>query len=220
MELLPAIVGLAVVDSINPSALLATVALLLRGRRARPLVAVYLVAVLTTYFATGVVLILGFGLTPRAVIESDAAYLAQGVLGAAMLAYALAAPGRRRQRGSPEPARLPTATRPVAFFAVGMAVTVLELPTALPYLGAVGAVTRADLPVTEWLPLLVLYNLIFVLPPLLLAGLLALGKRADVTLGRLRDRLGGAAREGFLWLLGLIGFFLLADALGHFQIIG
>ena len=108
----------------------------------------------------------------------------------------------------------------MAFFAVGMAVTVLELPTALPYLGAVGAVIRADLPVTEWLPLLVLYNLIFVLPPLLLAGLLALGKRADVTLGRLRDRLGGAAREGFLWLLGLIGFFLLADALGHFQIIG
>lgn len=147
--------------------------------------AVYLVAVLTTYFATVVVLILGFGLTPRAVIESDAASLAQGVLGAAMLADALAAPGRRRQRGSPEPARLPTATRPVAVFAVGMAVTVPELPTALPYLGAVGAVTRADLP-----------------------------------LGRLRDRLGGAAREGFLWLLGLIGFCLLADALGHFQIIG
>jgi hypothetical protein len=35
-----------------------------------------------------------------------------------------------------------------------------------------------------------------------------------------RDRLGGAAREGFLLLLGLIGFFLLAGALGHFQIIG
>lgn len=183
--------------------------------------AVHLVAVLTTYFATGVVLILGFGLTPRAVIESDAAYLAQGVLGAAMLAYALAAPGRRRQRGSPEPAgcRRPRARWPV--FAVGMAVTVLELPTALPYLGAAGAVTRADLPVTEWLPLLVLDNLILVLPPLLLlVGHLALGKRAEVTLGRLRDRLGGAAREGFLWLLGLIGFFLLADALGHFQIIG
>lgn len=103
MELLPAIVGLAVVDSINPSALLATVALLLRGRRARPLVAVYLVAVLTTYFATGVVLILGFGLTPRAVIESDAAYLAQGVLGAAMLAYALAAPGAGASVVPPNP---------------------------------------------------------------------------------------------------------------------
>jgi Sap, sulfolipid-1-addressing protein len=76
-----------------------------------------------------------------------------------------------------------------------MAVTVLELPTALPYLGAAGAITRAGLPIAEWLPLLVVYNLIFVLLPLvLLAGHLALGKRAEAVLGRLRDRLGRAAR--------------------------
>src|SRR5918999_5290246 len=98
MELLPAIVGLAVVDSINPSALLATIVLLLRGRPARPLVAVYVAAVLVTYFAIGLALTLGLGLTPQAMIESDAAYLAQGVLGAAMLAYAVLTPGRARQR--------------------------------------------------------------------------------------------------------------------------
>src|SRR5918994_4073906 len=98
MELLPAIVGLAVVDSINPSALLATVVLLLRGRPARPLVAVYVAAVLATYLAIGLALTLGFGLTPEAVVESDAADLAQGALGAAMLAYAVLAPGRVRDR--------------------------------------------------------------------------------------------------------------------------
>jgi cytochrome c biogenesis protein CcdA len=218
MELLPAIVGLAVVDSINPSALLATIALLLRGRRSRPLVAVYVVAVLATYLAIGVALTLGLGLTPQALVHSDAAYLAQGVLGAVMLAYAVAAPGRRRR--PIEPPRLPTATRPVAVFALGMTVTVLELPTALPYLGAVGMLTRGDLALTEWLPLLLLYNLIFVLPPLaLLAGHVALGQRAEAVLGRLRDRLGAAAREGVLWLLGLVGFFLLADALGHLELI-
>src|SRR5215218_9138795 len=54
MELLPAIVGLAVIDSVNPSALLATIVLLLRGRQARPLVAVYLIAVLAIYFVVGV----------------------------------------------------------------------------------------------------------------------------------------------------------------------
>ena len=48
---------------------------------------------------------------------------------------------------------------------------------------------------------------------------MALGDRAGVLLERLRDRLGGAAREGMLWLLGLVGFFLLADALGHFGVI-
>src|ERR671912_390705 len=110
MELLPAIVGLAVVDSINPSALLATIVLLLRGRPARPLVAVYVAAVLVTYFAIGLALTLGLGLTPRALVESDAAYLAQGVLGAAMLAYAVLAPrpalpGRGRGHRPRRPAR-------------------------------------------------------------------------------------------------------------------
>jgi cytochrome c biogenesis protein CcdA len=223
MELLPAIVGLAVVDSVNPSALLATIALLLRGRPARPLVAVYVAAILVTYFAIGLALTLGLGLTPEAVVESDAAYLAQGVLGAAMLGYAVTAPGRGGRRGR-DPAthrRLPAVRRPAAVFALGMAVTVLELPTALPYLGAVGAITRADLAVGDWLPLLGVYNLIFVLPPLaLLAAHVALGDRADPLLERLRTRLGGAAHEGLLWLLGLIGFALLADALGHFRGIG
>jgi cytochrome c biogenesis protein CcdA len=221
VELLPAIVGLAVVDSINPSALLATIVLLLRGRAARPLVAVYLVAVLVTYFAIGLALTLGLGLTPQAAIESDAAYLAQGVLGAGMLAYAVLAPNRRGRPGAVEHRRLPTASRPLAVFALGTAVTILELPTALPYLGAIGAITRADLAVADWLPLLMLYNLIFVLPPVvLLAGHVALDQRAEVVLGRLRQRLGAVAREGLLWLLGLVGFFLLLDALGHFQVVG
>jgi cytochrome c biogenesis protein CcdA len=221
MELLPAIVGLAVVDSINPSALLATIVLLLRGRPARPLVALYVAAILVTYFAVGLALTLGLGLTPRALVESDAAYLAQGVLGAAMLAYAVLAPGRGRERGPAAGPRLPAAGRPAAVFALGVAVTFLELPTALPYLGAVGAITRADLAVGDWLPLLVTYNLIFVLPPLaLLAAHVALGDRAGALLERLRTRLGPATRNGLLWLLGLVGFLLLADALGHFRVIG
>lgn len=220
MELLPAIVGLAVVDSINPSALLATIVLLLRGRPARPLVAVYVAAILVTYFAIGLALTLGLGLTPQALVESDAAYLAQGVLGTALLAYAVLAPGRGRERGPAADPRLPTVRRPAAVFALGVGVTILELPTALPYLGAVGAIARADLAVGDWLPLLVTYNLIFVLPPLaLLAAHVALGDRAGALLERLRTRLGGAAREGLLWLLGLVGFLLLADALGHFQVI-
>jgi cytochrome c biogenesis protein CcdA len=106
-------------------------------------------------------------------------------------------------------------------FALGVAVTTLELPTALPYLGAVGLMTRADLAVADWLPLLVTYNLIFVLPPLLLlAGHAARGERAGASLERLRDRLGRTAGEALLWVLGLVGFFLLADALGRFQVIG
>jgi hypothetical protein len=71
-----------------------------------------------------------------------------------MLAYAVAAPGRGRPRDR-DPAThrtLPAVGRPAAVFALGVAVTVLELPTALPYLGAVGAITRADLAVGTGCP--------------------------------------------------------------------
>jgi cytochrome c biogenesis protein CcdA len=107
-------------------------------------------------------------LRTRYLLPDDLATWLQIVLGAVMLAYALLAPNRQRKHSPARPPSLPTATRPMAVFALGMAVTVLELPTALPHLAAVGALTRADLAVTEWLPLLVLYNLIFVLPPLAL----------------------------------------------------
>ena len=162
-------------------------------------------AVLATYFAIGLALTLGLGLTPETVIRSDAAYLAQAALGTGMLAYAVLAPGRTRRRGAATARRLPAATRPAAVFTLGVAVTALELPTALPYLGAVG-MTRADLAVADDAAAGHLQ------PdppcsPLLLAGHVVLGERAGAPLERLRDRLGGTAREALLWVLGLVGFF-------------
>jgi hypothetical protein len=171
VELLPAIVGLAVVDSINPSALLATIALLRRGRPARPLVAVYVAAVLVSYFAIGLVLTLGLGLTPEALLESDAAYLLQGSSRPPL-------PGRARRHGPGRPGRR------------GLAAPAGHLQPDL----------RA--------------------PPAGPAGHPRRPRRSRrALLERLRTHLGGAAREGLLWLLGLVGFFLLADTLAHVGVI-
>jgi hypothetical protein len=49
----------------------------------------------------------------------------------------------------------------------------------------------------------------------LLPAIVGLAVVDSINPSALRDRLGGAAREGMLWLLGLVGFFLLADALAH-----
>ena len=82
----------------------------------------------------------------------------------------------------------------------------MELPTAVPYFGAVALLTTADLPVTQWLPLLVLYNAIFVLPPvLLLVGHVVCGTRLDARYDGLRERLQAGARETMLWIFGLVG---------------
>jgi cytochrome c biogenesis protein CcdA len=89
---------------------------------------------------------------------------------------------------------------------LGVTVTMMELPTAVPYFGAIALLTTADLPVARWVPLLILYNVIFVLPPvLLLVGHIVFGSRLDARYADLRNRLQAGARETMLWIFGLLG---------------
>jgi cytochrome c biogenesis protein CcdA len=84
----------------------------------------------------------------------------------------------------------------------------------VPYFGAIALLTTADLRMTQWAALLVLYNVIFVLPPLLLLmGHLTFGKRLDARYAELKDRLQAGARETVLWIVALVGGVLLVSGL-------
>ena len=96
-------------------------------------------------------------------------------------------------------------------FLLGAVITVLELPTALPYLGATGILAQSGLGFAAWFPVLLAYNAVFVLPPVVLAvAFLYLSERASA---RLVERLRRGARETTLWIYGLVGFYLLANGL-------
>ena len=90
----------------------------------------------------------------------------------------------------------------------------LELPTMLPYLGAVGLLTASD---TAWslsVGVLGLYCLVMLLPAaLLLAGRLLLGRLLDSPLQRLGAWLSRVASEAAGWIIGIVGFFLLRAGL-------
>ena len=104
----------------------------------------------------------------------------------------------------------PGASTYAALALLGVTVTAMELPTAVPYFGAISILTAADLPMARWLPLLVLYNAIFVLPPvLLLVAHVVFGRRLDARYADLRERLQAGARETMLWIAGLVGGALL-----------
>ena len=201
--------GLAVLDSVNPSALAVTVYLLLQGGSYVPRVSSYMAAVFASYLGIGVLLMLGFG-SVWEYVEGPGAYVVQGVIGALLLGYAVFAPDKPRREKRP---RTPRSRGLGAIFLLGATITVVEFSTALPYLGAIAILTNADLAVVEWLPLLVGYNVIFVLPPFLLMVLYgAFGPR-------LRERFE-RSRETLLWITGLVGFFLLADSLAYFEFFG
>ena len=202
--MLVGLLALALVDSINPSAIVVTLYLLSGGRRPAQIV-VYVAAIFVTYLTLGVMMMSGIGaLLPSlgTMGSGRLGAIAQGVVGLAMLLYAIRAPTTAKWAPPVEPG----ASSYAALALLGVTVTTMELPTAVPYFGAIALLTTADLPMAQWLPLLVLYNAIFVLPPvLLLVGHIVFGKRLDARFADIRERLQAGARDTMLWIIGLVG---------------
>jgi cytochrome c biogenesis protein CcdA len=204
-----------VIDSINPSALVVTLYLLTRERPA-PKIAAYIAGIFCVYFGLGLALMLGLGSifkTLEGAVENPIVYGLQAAIGLTMLIYALFA-----KADQPTSSRaLPTSSKLGAIFVLGMVVTFVELSTALPYLAAIGILLNASLSAAQWLPVLLVYNGIFVLPPLVMLAAAIFGPRAfGKRFASWREKLSRSARETWLWLLGIIGFLLLADAVLYF----
>jgi threonine/homoserine/homoserine lactone efflux protein len=220
--MLAAVLGLALVDSLNPSAIAAALYLVTHGRDVVRRVLVYVGAIYVTYLCIGLVLMAGLDVLAGSglgrLAESPTAYAAQAVLGGAALLYAVFAPGRP---AGPPRERVPRSPRLAAVFTLGVLVSVVEFPTALPYLAAISLLTRAGTGPVEYVPILVVYNAVLVLPPLLVLAVARLsGRRLQGRLDDWRQRLLLGSRTAFLTVLGLVGFALLADALLFFEFFG
>ena len=136
-------------------------------------------------------------------LDSRIGFAAQSLVGLAMLAYSLTA---SRDRPSSQELARPSASAYAALVALGVSVTAMELPTAIPYLAAVALMAEARLPIQAWAPLLGLYNVIFVLPPVaLLVGHVVFGQRLAEPYAAFGQRLQQGAQETMLWVAGLVG---------------
>jgi len=209
------VLGLAVVDAINPSALAMTL-ILLTHPQAIPRVLTYIGGILATYLVLGIVLMLGFGAALRTLgtaLDHPFVLAVQGLLGLGMLGYAVFAPAPTADRAPRESDRAGL----IGMFLLGATVTAVELVTALPYFGAIAVMTAARLDIARWLPLLLVYNAIFIAPPLALLALHALlGRRLGPRYAHWRVRLERGARESVLWIVALVGFALAGDAVGRY----
>jgi cytochrome c biogenesis protein CcdA len=215
--LLVAVFGLALIDSVNPSAIAVTLYLLLTGRSYTSRVLTYLAAVFSSYLLIGMLLILGLDAIWD-YLYSPAASAVQGVVGALMLLYGILAPsGTAEERST----RLPRSQRLGPIFLLGVTITVVEFSSALPYLGAIAILTNADLAASQWVPVLVVYNLIFILPPLLMLGAYRLiGSRLQGRFEGYLEKLSRGSRSTLLWIMAIVGFVLLADSLRYFDFFG
>jgi len=209
------VLGLAVIDAINPSALAVALWWLARPG-ATPRLLAYIGGIFVAYVSMGVALMLGAGAFVRRfgdALDNPAVLAVQLAIGLALFAYAVFAP----KAAASDVQREPRIGGLLGMALLGATITVVELTTALPYFAAIALMTAEHAPASQWLPLLLAYNVIFIAPPLALVALnVVFGRQLQGGFAHWRTRLQAGAREAGLWVMALAGVALCGDAVSRY----
>jgi cytochrome c biogenesis protein CcdA len=183
-SLILTLMSIAIVDSINPSAIVMTLVQLNGTKKVIPNSLAYILGIFCTYYTLGIVLIYLYNtvgssfkvdFSPIAsffVKPPNWAYWSQLVIGIATIVYAMIFYKRIDNNSTNN---IKTAkTSFLSSFILGIIITGVEAGTAIPYFGAISALYIANLGMLQSIILLFFYNLIFILPPLTIVGLFVL----------------------------------------------
>jgi cytochrome c biogenesis protein CcdA len=190
LELIGVVASVGIGDSLNPATILA--ALYLAGRdRPRAHVLAFTLAVFVVYLAGGLAIVLGPGQLALAAIphpSPQARHIIEIAIGSGMLSAAALLWLRRRRLSEQRWSTASTRMRSSAI--LGATLTIVELPTAFPYLAAIAAIVDSGFSPTRQVLLLGLFNVCFVLPLIAIIAVLILApNRAQRILGATRERL-------------------------------
>lgn len=231
--MLLALAGLALIDSTSIGTLVLPLLMLVHPRVRADRVLIYLATLAAFYLVLGVVILLVGDTVASSVSSLDGSRTldwAQVVVGLGLLVgsfwpdtpWAKEAAQQRAASGQPSRAQrwvdtIVTGDGRVGTVAgVALVAGLIEAASMLPYLGALALIGASGVPFVAQVGILGAYNLIMIIPALVLLGArLALRSRADALLERVAgwvgDRVGGA----IWWVIGIAGFFLAADAVAR-----
>ncbi len=171
--LFAAVVGIALLDSLNPSLFVAQFYLLTTPHPV-PRILAYIAGVVVANLCGGLLVLAGLRRFLVGVLDTVPAGVVHGVLlavGLAILAFGLWYGAGRE----PDTAvRTPRSLTPISTFALGLAVMLNELTTALPYFVAIERIAQAGLGALGNVLALGVYNLVFAAPLLAFLGLFVL----------------------------------------------
>jgi cytochrome c biogenesis protein CcdA len=181
------VAAIGFVDSLNPSTIgpgLVLAATDPSGARVRK----FTLGVFVVFTAAGVLLVLGPGQLLLAAVPRPgptAKHVVELVAGAVLIAAAVVLSIRRRRLADRE---LPRGENGKGAFALGATISAVELPSAFPYFAAIAAIVDSDAGIVKQMVYLLIFNVVFVLPLLLIAAAPTIaGERAEPMLERLRE---------------------------------
>ncbi|MFS8102726.1 GAP family protein [Lentzea alba] len=214
LGLVAALAGLALLDSTSIGTLFIPIWLMLTPGRLRvQRFGVYLGTITVFYFAVGVAIVLGASQVIDH-LDGKVALWVQLVIGVFLFVISFRFDGKKKPDTGKWQQRLNTSTAGLA--GIALLAGVVELATMLPYLGAIGMMSAADLRPAQIGLLLAGYCLVMIVPAvLLLGGRIALKSRIEPFLNRISAWFAekGASTTG--WILGIAGFLVARDAVAR-----
>ena len=215
LRLLGLVISIGLADALNPSTI-GPALYLASGERPRRGVLEFTLGVFGVFLLGGVLVALGPGQAVLALLPHPgptARYVLETIAGAAMLIAGVLLWRHRHRLAEHD---LPGQSRQRSSAILGATIAVVELPTAFPYLAVIVTVVGSGVDLGRQLMLLVIYNLCFVAPMILMVVTLTVAPtRAEPLLRRAREILqarwpvilaGLALLAGtFVLLLGITG---------------
>lgn len=216
-EIVAGIVGLGLIDSLNPFSI-AAMALVLTGTRHLALGVTFIATTFLIYSLAGIGLLAGWAAVLLQLLPLIPAWVKQvglGLLGLGCVVGAVWLWVNRHKGGATKIADLVrTSVLGTAIYAAYS--TISDLPTAVPYFGAVHILAQADLTWKISGALLVVYNVCYVLPLFLLLWL-RLSKRPniDVAFAQIKSWVDWSFTRLMPPLIGLLGLYCLWEVGQH-----
>lgn len=224
---LAGLAGLALVDSTSFGTLLIPLWMLLAPRVRPGRVLLFLGTVVVFYYAVGVLLLLGIDVALDAASDVGGALadnrpltIAQLVVGVGLFLWSFRVEKKAKEQPGPSPRarRWRTALQGDGVPArttmgIALVATVLEVATMLPYLAAMGLLSRADVDRPVQLVVLVGYVLVMVLPALVVLALrITAARLVEPWLERADTWMSARTGSMMSWVIGIVGFFVGIDA--------
>ncbi len=213
MSLLGYLVAIAAVDSLNPTATALQVYLLTTPRPIGRSIS-FITGIFVAYWAVGLLATLGLARFIQWVfeIQSEWMSLIQCILGIALLYIGVTL---NSFSNAHQPLKnKPNSLKPIHTFFLGMSVTLLESPTAFPYLAAIERIAQAKLSLPDLAGLLSIYNLVFVMPLIGLLGIyITFQSKSTELLKRINQAITTWSPKILRVLLLITGTFLLAEGI-------
>lgn len=212
MTLLGYLVAIAAIDSLNPTATAFQVYLLTTPKPVVRSIA-FIAGIFLAYWTVGLFATLGLARFIQWVLTTHREWVdvMQFILGISLLYTGCTL---NSSSHSHQPLIKKPRLQPIHTFLLGMSVTLLEAPTAFPYLAAIDRVAHANLSLLNLAGFLGIYNLVFVLPLIgLLVIYIAFRNRSARLLQRINQAIEKWSPKILQVLLLVTGIFLIADSI-------